>query len=171
MVLPASAIPAIMLALGLAAHEAISVTSGLSPDLRWPNDVLIRNRKCAGVLAQLEGEAIVAGIGINVSQPAFPEGFETQPTSLLLEDATVSREDLLIALVEAVDRCAALPKVEILERFSRVSSYASGRRVRAESGGRTIEGFTCGLDASGFLVVREDFGKEHTILAGGVRPV
>jgi BirA family transcriptional regulator, biotin operon repressor / biotin---[acetyl-CoA-carboxylase] ligase len=170
MVLAAGATPVIMLALGLAARESITETTGLSPDLRWPNDVLINDRKCAGILAQLEGGAIIAGIGINVSQRGFPDGFETPPTSLLLEGGSVSREDLLVSLVEAVDRFAAVPSQEIVERFTQSSSYASGRRVRAESEGRTIEGFTCGLDASGFLVVREDTGKENTILAGGVRP-
>lgn len=169
-VLAAGATPVIMLALGLAAREAIVQTTGLTADLRWPNDVLINSRKCAGILAQLEGGAIIAGIGINISQPGFPDGFETQPTSLRLEGASVSRENLLVALVEAVDRSTALGTAEILERFSSASSYASGRRVRAESEGRTIEGFTCGLNTSGFLLVREDYGKEHTILAGGVRP-
>ena len=55
----------------------------------------------------------------------------------------------------------------IVRRFTKASSYAAGRRVRAD----TIEGVAVGLDASGFLVIREDNGKETTILAGGVRPV
>ena len=55
--------------------------------------------------------------------------------------------------------------------FSRASSYAEGRRVRVEQNGAIIEGTTCGLDQSGFLVIREDNGKKTTILAGGVRPL
>jgi BirA family biotin operon repressor/biotin-[acetyl-CoA-carboxylase] ligase len=54
--------------------------------------------------------------------------------------------------------------------FTQSSSYASGRRVRATQDGESIEGVTCGLDAAGFLVIRQDNGKETTILAGGVRP-
>ncbi len=54
--------------------------------------------------------------------------------------------------------------------FTRASSYAEGRRVRVEKDGAMIEGVTCGLDPSGFLVIREDDGRETTILAGGVRP-
>ena len=63
-------------------------------DIRWPNDVLLNGKKCAGVLAQLEGDTIIAGIGINVSQTEFPENLETPATSLLLEGLTVARRRL-----------------------------------------------------------------------------
>ena len=86
----------------------------------------------------------------------------------------VRREDLLIALVEAVDRsCKILTEQgprAIFDMFTRSSTYASGRRVRVDQKDQIIEGVTCGLDESGFLIVREDNGKETTILAGGVRP-
>lgn len=171
MVLTAKPIPVIMLSLGLAARDALASVSRLNVDLRWPNDVLVNGKKCAGVLAQLEGETIIAGIGINVSQTAFPENLETPATSLVLEGVNASREDLLVALVENVDRYCNVPQEETLRRFADASSYTSGRRVRAEASGKFVEGVTCGLDAAGFLRVREDSGAEITILAGGVRPV
>lgn len=158
--------PVMMLALGLAARDAIAETSGLRPDLRWPNDVLLNGRKCAGVLAQIEGGAVIAGIGINVSQTAFPDEFEA--TSLLLEGAATAREDLLLALVEAVDRSCQQQLEEIRSDFEAASSFARGRRVRVEQG--AFEGVTHGLDPSGFLIVRADDGRETTVLAGGVRP-
>ena len=65
-------LPLVMLALGLATRDAIADVTGLAPDLRWPNDVLLRERKCAGILAQMEGDAVIAGIGINVGHVAFP---------------------------------------------------------------------------------------------------
>ena len=68
---PAS-LPIVTLALGLAAAEAIEQTTGIDCDLRWPNDVLIRERKVAGILAQLHDTCIVAGIGINVNQTVLP---------------------------------------------------------------------------------------------------
>ncbi len=93
--LPADRLPLVMLALGLAARDAIQATTSLTPDLRWPNDVLINKKKAAGIIAQLESthsenDAIIAGIGINVSQREFPPNLETpadlprsrrQPTS------------------------------------------------------------------------------------------
>jgi BirA family biotin operon repressor/biotin-[acetyl-CoA-carboxylase] ligase len=173
--LEARALPLVMLALGLATQEAIAEVTGLAPDLRWPNDVLLDGRKCAGVLAQLEGDAIVAGIGINANHTKFPRELESMATSLRLAGSgAVSREDLLVALVHAAESCCRILTEEgadaVLRMFTRGSSYARDRRVRAEQDGAIIEGVTCGLDPSGFLVVRQDNGKEIAILAGGVRP-
>jgi BirA family transcriptional regulator, biotin operon repressor / biotin---[acetyl-CoA-carboxylase] ligase len=162
-ILAAKPVPVIMLSLGLAARHAIGCG-----DIRWPNDVLINGKKCAGVLAQLEADTIIAGIGINVAQTEFPDDLETPATSLLLEGVTVSREDLLVALVEFVDRYTRLSSDEILREFTNTSTYVSGKRVRVETG---LQGVTCGLDPAGFLRVREDNGTETTILAGGVRPL
>jgi BirA family biotin operon repressor/biotin-[acetyl-CoA-carboxylase] ligase len=155
--------PIVTLALGLAVRSVI----GGQADLRWPNDVLLGGRKCAGILAQAEGEAVIAGIGINVSQSGFPDGLDTPATSLRLEGNDVSREELLAKLVPAVESFVALRHEEILRQFANASSYVNGKRVRA--GDR--EGVTCGLDASGFLRLREDNGTETMILTGGVRPI
>jgi BirA family biotin operon repressor/biotin-[acetyl-CoA-carboxylase] ligase len=167
-------LPIVMLALGLAAQQAVSQASGLAADLRWPNDVLVGGKKCAGILAQLEGDAIIAGIGINVNHTVFPTEIEPLATSLKLAGGPVAREDLLVALLQAVDECCHVLAVDgadaVLRLFAKASSYAQGRRVRVEQDGAIIEGVTCGLDASGFLRVRGNDGRETTILAGGVRP-
>ncbi len=169
-----STLPLVMLALGLAAQEAIAQTSGLAPDLRWPNDVLVSGMKCAGILAQMEGDAIVAGIGINVGHLEFPEDLREIATSLALAGASVRREDLLVALARAIDEHMDILKTKgsstILDMFARASSYAMGRRVTVDQAGAEVEGITCGLDDSGFLRVRQDNGIETVILAGGVRP-
>lgn len=179
----ADALPLVMLALGLAARDAImemtgADAAGLTPDLRWPNDVLLSGKKCAGILAAKEGDAIVAGIGINVHHREFPTDIAPLATSLLLSGATVSREELLIALANGVDRyCEILAKNgadPICTAFAQASSYVSGRRVSVDQGGTegeaVIEGVTRGLDAHGFLIVRQNNGRDVTILAGGVRP-
>src|SRR5579863_5985369 len=59
---PPATLPVVTLALGLAVQEAILKTTGIACDLRWPNDLLIGSKKCAGILTQLEGSAIIAGI-------------------------------------------------------------------------------------------------------------
>lgn len=167
-------LPLVMLALGLAAQEAVTQVTGLAVDLRWPNDVMIDDRKCAGILAQLDGDAVIAGIGINVNHSQFPAGIAPLATSLLLAGRrSVSREDLLVSLIHEVEGCCKILSDDgapaILRMFTRASSYASGRRVRVEQGAQ-LEGITCGLTPEGFLVIRSDDGKETTILAGGVRP-
>jgi len=171
----AADLPIVMLALGLATQEAIAEAASLAPDLRWPNDVLLDGKKCAGIMAVLEGDAVIAGIGINVNHTFFPPDIESTATSLRIAGGkTVSREELLTALIDAVDGCCKILVEEgsgaVLRMFVRASSYAQGRRVCVEQDGKMIEGTTCGLTSSGFLLVRQDDGKELTILAGGVRP-
>lgn len=168
-------LPILSLALGLATQEAIARSAGLATDLRWPNDVMHGDKKCAGILAQIESEAVVAGIGINVNHENFPPDIAPLATSLKLAGAqNLSREDLLVALLEAVDSSTTLLASEgsdaTLRLFAKSSSYAHGRRVRVEQEKESIVGTTAGLDSSGFLLVRKDDGKIAKILAGGVRP-
>ena len=174
--LAGDAIPLVMLALGLATQQAIAEVAGLAPDLRWPNDVLLGEKKCAGILAHFESDAIIAGIGINVSHTSFPPDLAPIATSLDLAGARgVSREQLLAALAGAVDDSAKILVVAgpaaICSAFTRASSYAEGRRVRVDQDDGAFEGVTAGLDPSGFLLLRLDNGTVTKILAGGVRPV
>jgi len=174
--LGSEAIPLVMLALGIATQQAIADVSGLAPDLRWPNDVLLGEKKCAGILANAEGDAIIAGIGINVAQESFPPDLEPIATSLRLAGAPqVSREALLATLVRSVEEsCRVLSDrsgaAAICAAFTRGSSYARRRRVRVEQDSGSVEGVTAGVNPSGFLIVREDNGTETVILTGGVRP-
>src|SRR5579863_5590365 len=172
---PADALPVVTLALGLATSEAILKGTDVSCDLRWPNDVLIQSKKCAGILTQLEGSAIIAGIGINVNHAAFPDELSAIATSLRIATGSVhSRERLLVELVSSVTNfCSLLEKQgrePILEMFSRASSFVYGRRVYVDQGDAMLHGTTAGLNPSGFLMLHGDDGKQSVIIAGGVRP-
>ncbi len=173
--LGAESLPLVMLALGLATQHAIADVTGLAPDLRWPNDVLLGEKKCAGILAHIEGDAVVAGIGINVGHRRFPPDIASLATSLLLAGVVTSREKLLASLVKAVEEsCSVLTQAgspAICNAFTRASTYVQGRRVQVEQDDTILEGITCGLDPSGFLLLRQDNGTVTKILAGGVRPV
>jgi BirA family biotin operon repressor/biotin-[acetyl-CoA-carboxylase] ligase len=83
--LPAASTPIASLLVGLAAADAIQKTTNLLCDLRWPNDVLVDERKVAGILTQLIGDSVIAGIGINVNQLTFPSDLRTPATSLRME--------------------------------------------------------------------------------------
>jgi BirA family transcriptional regulator, biotin operon repressor / biotin---[acetyl-CoA-carboxylase] ligase len=155
------------LALGVAAAEAM----GPVCDLRWPNDVLIGERKCAGILVEAAPPAFIAGIGINVNQAEFPHEVSSIATSLrLAAGRPQEREGLLVRLIEAVDRWVPAGSAAILRRFSEASSYVRGKRVIVEQGAAAIHGVTDGLDESGYLWLRKDDGSRELILAGGVRP-
>lgn len=172
--LPPSSIPIASLVLGLATAEAIQISSELACDLRWPNDVLINERKVAGILTHLTDNCIVAGIGINVNHPSFPSDLRTPATSLLMESKgrEQSREEIIVNLLASLDTfCEMLivrGKDAILRAFTAASSYAVNRRVVIEESGS--KGVTNGLDENGFLLVRFDSGQIQRLAAGGVRP-
>ena len=168
------------LAAGLALHVAIqTIDPKLSPDLKWPNDLLLDGKKLSGILTEMNAEAtrvrhIVIGIGINVNQASFPPELRDQATSLRLSTATEwSRVELTATLLKSLDReyRNLLEKPEarqsILRRFEESSSSVRGREVRVEENGG-FEGTTAGLDARGFLQVRTAHGM-RTVLSGTVR--
>jgi len=162
--------PLLTLALGLATAEAIASTTGLACDLRWPNDVLVGDKKVAGILAQLSGGSAIGGIGINLNHSAFPPELADQATSLYLQSGrNFAQIEILKALIPAVDRFTRLQPQDILRLFARASSYVSGRRVVVDQPGGSVEGVTVGMDPSGYLVVHRDDGTDTLILAGGVR--
>jgi BirA family biotin operon repressor/biotin-[acetyl-CoA-carboxylase] ligase len=163
---------------GLAVSEAVQSVTGLRPDLRWPNDLLLDGRKFCGILTEMNAEATrvryaVVGIGINVNQSEFPASLAETATSLRRQSGrTWSRVELAAALLKSLDRESARlggDVREIIARFEAASSTAQGARVRVEENGG-FEGVTEGLDERGFLRVRAEEGM-RTVLSGGVRPV
>lgn len=172
---------ALSLAAGLAAQSAVEQVAGIRPDLRWPNDLLLGERKFCGILTELQAEVTlvryaVIGIGVNVNQSSFPRSLEPLATSLRMETGReASRVALLGALLKSLHReYAAFTSGNlrdaldsVLRRFEQRSSYAVGRLVQVEeAGGYT--GVTQGLDTRGFLRVQTEDGL-RTVLSGGVR--
>ena len=90
-----------------ACAEAIAVLTGLEPELKFPNDVLVGGRKVAGVLAEAREERVVLGIGVNVNVPAdeLPQEVDLPATSLLVETGReLDRAELLAELLERLER-------------------------------------------------------------------
>ena len=165
-------LPIVTLALGLATAEAITDVTGVACDLRWPNDVLINGKKCAGILVQLVDGVLIIGIGINVNHSAFPPELAEIATSLRIATGREhSREKLLNKLIKAIDEhldtLMHSGKDAVLRAFTRASSYVRGRRVIVDE---SAKGTTDGLDPQGFLILRRDDGRRTLILAGGIRP-
>lgn len=166
------------IATGLAAIEAIAATTNLKPDLRWPNDLLIGEQKCGGILAEARQDRgaaayVVVGIGINVHQRAFPQDLSTPATSLdLATGRRVSRQPLLVRLLESLERETRALDAEdagtvIPARLNAASSWVHGRRVEVH-GPQACVGTTEGLDVNGFLLVRTR-EKLVTVQTGGIR--
>jgi BirA family transcriptional regulator, biotin operon repressor / biotin---[acetyl-CoA-carboxylase] ligase len=180
------------LSTGLAAQRALQQTTGITPDIRWPNDLLLNHKKVGGILVESSstptqtGESAllrfaVIGIGINVNHESFPPELAPLATSLrretgqpharetLLQNLLLALDDEIYALELELRNQLPAPQAGLLDRFTAASTWVRGKRVRVdEAGGYTGE--TAGLDARGFLRVAGDDGTLHTVLSGGVRP-
>ncbi len=178
------------IAAGLATQAAVLEYTGLTLDLRWPNDLMFAEKKCGGTLVESASEAAadavepglryaVIGIGLNLNHASFPPELASSATSLALESGRqYEREPLLAALLGQIDAemtrlrkawLGADDEPGLFARFSAASTWVTGKRVRVdEAGGYT--GTTRGLDRHGFLQVLGDDGVMRTVLSGGVRP-
>jgi len=167
---------------GLSVAQAVQEITGVKPDLRWPNDLMIGEKKFCGILTEMNAEVTrvrfaVVGIGINVNQWEFPADLAETATSLRIETGREwSRVELLASLLQSLDQeyralnsgDFALVRTDILRRFEQVSSYARGKHVTVDEDGG-YEGVTAGLDQRGFLLVQTEKGIK-TVLSGSVRP-
>ena len=157
----------------LAAVEMVAASGLPSMGSKWPNDLVVGDRKCGGILAEArvrEGgiEHLVLGIGVNVEDHPVPEGVDA--TSLAAEggedDATALLSRFLAAFRGAVSD-PSFPK-GVADRYARVCTTI-GRRVRATaSTGRVVEGVATGLDARGGLIVDVGGGRSATLSFGEV---
>lgn len=175
---PSARLPLLPLAAGLAAADAIHEATALAVDLRWPNDLLLGDRKAGGILVESKSEGhtaafAIVGIGINVHQQDFDPGLATPATSLDLETGrTIGRGPLLVSLLKSLESEAlalAEPTASktVLRRVEQSSTWLRGRRVQVH-GPQACTGITEGLDEHGFLKVRTDAGL-ITVQTGGIR--
>ena len=166
---------------GLAVHAAIKEVTTIAVDLRWPNDIMLADKKLGGILTELGTESgrishAVIGIGLNINQADFPAELAALATSLRIEtDREWPREEILTALLRALDReyraLLGSPAAtrDIIRRFEHASSYARNARVTVDDhGAAQFSGITDGLDARGFLRVQTSDGL-RTVMSGGVR--
>jgi len=170
--------PLLTMMAGLSAHAAIQVQTGLTVDLKWPNDLLINGKKVGGILTEMHAEPgqirfVIVGIGLNVNQEKFAGELGAIATSLRLETGkTQSRLELLVRLLREFEndynQFLREGAASITKKFVAISSYAQGRRVRVTNGTESFAGTTAGLGPEGLLQVRRDDGAVVTVIAGDV---
>jgi len=164
---------------GVAVAFAIRQQTHLMTQLKWPNDVLIGEKKVAGILAELaaDGHAIkhlILGIGLNINLEAAmlsPELTKTA-TSLKIElGRVVSRLEMLETLVNQLERWYTVfldqGSTPIIEEYNRFSNTL-GRRIQVVFHDRVVEGEAVGLAPNGGLILRERDGTSTTIFTGDV---
>jgi biotin-[acetyl-CoA-carboxylase] ligase BirA-like protein len=161
--LPPDALPVLTMALGIATQRAIEEVAGVKCDIRWPNDLLLDGKKVAGIIVQSAESALIAGIGINASQTAFPDDLRDIAASLDTDKGPLL-DAVLAKSLEYTKLLEIEGKARILQEFETLSTYVRGKEVEVGA----IQGTTAGLDENGFLRVQTATGIE-TILTGGVR--
>jgi BirA family biotin operon repressor/biotin-[acetyl-CoA-carboxylase] ligase len=177
--IPPSDVPVLSLVVAVALAELVSERYPLAVDIKWPNDVLMGERKFAGILAETEiahnaVAYVIIGIGINLNQTFFPPEIAAQATSIRLETGRTSdpdefRQKLYFKLDAWYDLFLRHGAAEVIRRWCELSSYAEDKSVKVMTGDRTIAGITRGLTPDGALVIETATGGRETILSGEVQ--
>jgi BirA family biotin operon repressor/biotin-[acetyl-CoA-carboxylase] ligase len=154
--LAADRLSALTLAAGLGVREALAAFVDRPLMLKWPNDVLCRDRKLAGILVECETVnvplGVVVGVGINVGVESFPAELAELATSLQRLGATTAREALLVEVLRSMDHwIGALESGELgkLAAALRQHDALLGRRVVVEG----VAGVAAGIDERGRLLL------------------
>ena len=180
--LPPEAWPLITLMAALAVRDALLESCALQTDIKWPNDILAASngRKLCGILAEAietkRGRACILGIGINLSERAYPPELQAHATSI--EAATGTAADLERVLAALIKHLAqryaqlhapAAGQSEIIRDWSANSSYAEGKCVRVHAATESFNGMTRGLEPDGALRVETATGEIKRVRAGDVQ--
>jgi BirA family biotin operon repressor/biotin-[acetyl-CoA-carboxylase] ligase len=170
-------LPLITLLAGVAVHDALAEL-GLKPDIKWVNDLLVNEKKIAGILAEAieteRGIVVILGIGINLTAANFPVDIAGSATSIEAETGHNIAADALTRSVirHLIDKYDDLhlefgPE-RIIEHWRRRSTYFTDKRVRVTLDGRSFDGTTEGLEDNGALRVRTINGSVKVVQAGDV---
>lgn len=170
----------ITIAAATALARAIQLRTGLAAAIKWPNDLLFRGRKAAGILTELSAELdrvkyVIVGVGVdvNVTAAEFPPEFRRQATSLSIETVQrLDRSDLAIAILRALDhdyeRVTGGRFDEVADEWA-AQCTTLGQPVAISVGKRHIRGRAEALDADGALLVRTEHGLLERVTGGDVR--
>ncbi len=154
---------------GVALVDGIEAATGLRPDLKWPNDLLVGGRKLAGILSEGVGigthaspshvSTVVVGYGVNIAQTAYPPDVAARATSLETElgravDRALVFAQTLASLAAWYNDLLAGRFDAILDAWRRCAPAAAGARVTWVSATGSQSGVTAGIDDRGALLVR-----------------
>ena len=162
-----------------ALRRAIQEQTGLAPEIKWPNDILLRGKKVVGILTELSAELdrvkhITLGVGVDVNLTAneFPDELRKLATSLRIElGRPVERAALATAILRELDadyaRIGAGRFAEVADEWEEHCTTI-GQRVVVHQGGRKVRGRAESLDDDGALRLRTEHGHLERIIGGDV---
>lgn len=171
--------PLLTFVAALATGDALLEAAEVQTDIKWPNDLLASERKICGILAEGNetpaGRAVIIGIGVNLTDDAFPRELASVATSVAREGRRPEREAILAALLQALARWYALlhesdGAEKIVASWASRSSYAVGKLVQVTNGDEVVQGVTSGVENDGALRLETARGLQ-LIRAGDVTSV
>jgi BirA family biotin operon repressor/biotin-[acetyl-CoA-carboxylase] ligase len=169
----------ITLMAAVATADAIQKFSGLLPLIKWPNDILLRNRKVAGLLNEIHSEMdrihfVILGIGVNLNmdEKMFSKEIRAVATSLKKEmGQTISRKAFLQSLLQELEEGYAIFLKEggtaVLKAW-RERAQIKGRKIKVTSFGETLVGIAVDVDSDGALILKTEDGSQKRIVAGDI---
>ena len=171
--------PLITMMAAVGVYDALGEACRLQADIKWPNDLLSGERKICGILAEAidtpGGRAVIVGIGINLTENAYPQEIADIATSV--SEATnrpADREAILASVLRWLNHWYSLlnepagPE-SIVNAWSNRSSYAFGKVVQVSNGDEVWQGTTSGIERDGALRLRMEDGEIKLVRAGDVK--
>ena len=165
------------LAAAVSVAETLEGSFAIPADIKWPNDVMVSERKVCGILLETASEGqnleyAVLGIGVNLSQREFPDELRNSATSLFLESGRlIEPREFLWPLLDRLQywyQVSTDGPGPVLARWEQMSSYARGCAVRVTSVAKEFVGLTGGLSESGALIVQLVSGERIDLVSGEV---
>lgn len=150
--------------------------------IKWPNDILVKGMKLAGILTESSCDSerihyVILGIGVNLNLPLdlLPDALRDRATSLLtLTGKPIDRTAFACRLIRSLDQCYGELEGQgfgrLAERWDRFFAL-KGKRVRVDMAGEAVSGRAAGIDKDGALILQLDDGSRRRILAGDVIPL
>lgn len=176
--LPPTQMSQMTLMTAVALAEAVKKVTGIQAAIKWPNDLLIENRKLAGILTELRAEVdrvqfVIVGIGLNIN--ATHSQLLDSATSLKIEaehpfNRVQVLQEILISLEIWYNKILQGKFEEVLA-YSRKYSATLKKRVRVQGTGGQVEGQAMAIDDDGALLIRQDDGRVIKTTAGDVTTV
>src|SRR6516162_110143 len=175
---PPSLAPLFTLATAVAMHNVVERYSGLDIDIKWPNDLLVGQKKFCGILSEIQAEVdlvkmMIIGVGLNANHEHMPDEIAGRATSLRIASGHIqSRIEILLEFLEEFENIymdfeRKGPR-SIIDQWTRFSSFANGRRIEIHDGVRKIAGVTRGLNALGALKIEQKGGQIEEVYSGDV---
>ena len=175
--LPPSNIAAITLAAGYAVCLAVREYTGLDARIKWPNDIIVENRKICGILTEIAAQSdsidyIIIGIGININNTEFPDEIKHKASSIHLEtnknsDKSDFFRTVLIYLDKVISSFLISISIDDMSSFKRICATI-GREVSVKRGENVLKGIARDITPFGELVIETEDSQKITISSGEV---